>query len=98
MEASVDSGRGVSLLCCEKLDSNVCRAVDDGALLVSGKILQYMLDGENMYRPDRNYFDTVQDDIKPYMRKIVGDWMLEVCVNEFIYTTVCLTLTDAPVR
>lgn len=82
MEASVDSGRGVSLLCCEKLDG--CRAYADPDLLEDGRVLHNLFGYDDLYRLHQNYFELVQDDIKPYMRKIVSDWMLEVCFHFYL--------------
>jgi len=42
------------------------------------RVLQNLLDLEIVYIPTCNYFDTVQKDILPYMRKVVSTWMLEV--------------------
>ena len=43
-------------------------------------MFQNMLDIEEFYIAATNYFATTQSEIKPHMRKIVTDWMLEVGV------------------
>merc|ERR1712038_1569471 len=56
------------------------RADCDTILLKDDRVLQNLLRNEERYLPLRpQYFRTVQVEVKPHMRKIVADWMLEVC-------------------
>ena len=57
------------------------RSYEDPALLNDSRVLDNIIerqsnDGNNLEGVD--YFATVQTEIKPHMRKIVSDWMLEV--------------------
>jgi hypothetical protein len=56
----------------------VCRAYKDPVILEDNRVFQNMLDIEEFYIAATNYFATTQSEIKPHMRKIVTDWMLEV--------------------
>lgn len=68
----------MDLLCCETTESNECRAYPDPALLGDERVLQNLLKTEERYAPSSSYFECVQRDISPLMRKIVAEWMLEV--------------------
>lgn len=69
----------MDLLCCETTENN-CRAYADPALLDDDRVLQNLLQTEERYAPSSSYFECVQRDISPLMRKIVAEWMLEVSV------------------
>ena len=56
----------------------VCRAYKDPVILEDARVFQNMLDIEEFYVAATNYFAHTQTEIKPHMRKIVTDWMLEV--------------------
>lgn len=45
----------------------------------TGRTLRNMLLLEDYYRPESNYFLYVQHEIKPWMRKMLANWMLDVC-------------------
>ncbi|KYN21410.1 G1/S-specific cyclin-D2 [Trachymyrmex cornetzi] len=66
----------MDLLCCETTETE-CRAYADPALLGDDRVLQNLLQTEERYAPSRSYFECVQRDISPLMRKIVAEWMLE---------------------
>ncbi len=56
------------------------RAQVDRTLTDDDRVLTNMIRNELRYLPGKpDYFRHVQADIKPHMRKIVSDWMLEVC-------------------
>lgn len=67
----------MDLLCCETTETE-CRAYADPALLGDDRVLQNLLKTEERYAPSSSYFECVQRDISPLMRKIVAEWMLEV--------------------
>lgn len=71
----------MDLLCVESMETMTGESVayPDQVLLDDDRILQNLLNSEDRYIPSSSYFDTVQRDITPDMRKIVADWMLEVC-------------------
>ncbi|XP_011060749.1 PREDICTED: G1/S-specific cyclin-D2 [Acromyrmex echinatior] len=71
----------MDLLCCETTETE-CRAYADPALLGDDRVLQNLLQTEERYAPSRSYFECVQRDISPLMRKIVAEWMLEVCEEQ----------------
>ncbi|XP_066589947.1 G1/S-specific cyclin-D2 [Prorops nasuta] len=68
----------MDLLCCETTETE-CRAYLDSTLLRDDRVLQNLLKSEERYAPSSSYFECVQRDISPLMRKIVAEWMLEVC-------------------
>ncbi|XP_059843468.1 G1/S-specific cyclin-D2a isoform X1 [Hypanus sabinus] len=70
----------MELLCCE-VDS-VRRALPDPHLLNDERVLHNLLVLEERYQPAGSYFKCVQQDIKPFMRRMVATWMLEVCEEQ----------------
>ena len=58
----------------------VTKAEVDPALL-EDRVFRNMMDTEDCYISDNNYFENVQKEIKPHMRKLVTDWMLEVNIQ-----------------
>ena len=62
-----------------KLLQNVKSHIDQ-TLIEDNRVLWNLIKNEQRYLPKYpNYFKTVQVEVKPHMRKIVSDWMLEVC-------------------
>lgn len=59
-----------------------CRAYADPVLLKDSRVLDNLLNSEERHVPSASYFDCVQPDLKPHMRKIVTEWMLEVCEEQ----------------
>jgi len=56
------------------------KAQVDQTLVEDDRVLINLIKNEQRYLPKyQNYFKTVQVAVKPHMRKIVSDWMLEVC-------------------
>ena len=56
------------------------KAQPDPTLVEDDRVLINLIKNEHRYLPKyQNYFKTVQVEVKPHMRKIVSDWMLEVC-------------------
>lgn len=66
----------MDLLCCET--ECECRAYPDPVLLNDERVLQNLLDREERYCPSSSYFECVQKDLTPQMRRIVAEWMMEV--------------------
>ena len=58
-----------------------CNAYKDTALLDNSKVLKNMLDLEEFYLPDISIYEDIQDEIQIHMRKIVTEWMLDVCIG-----------------
>lgn len=50
----------------------------DPVLINDDRVLNNLLSCEERYRSNGSYFKVVQKDVKPYMRKMVATWMLEV--------------------
>lgn len=57
----------------------VRRAFEDLGLLRDERVLHNLLFMEDKYLPSSDYFKCVQSEVKPFMRRIVASWMLEVC-------------------
>jgi len=56
------------------------KAMVDKTLTSDSRVLHNMIKNEHRYLPSNpDYFRYVQREIRPHMRKIVSDWMLEVC-------------------
>ncbi|XP_069766004.1 G1/S-specific cyclin-D2-like [Narcine bancroftii] len=70
----------MELLCCEV--EAVRRALPDPSLLRDERVLHNLLLLEERCLPVSSYFKCVQQDIKPFMRKMVATWMLEVCEEQ----------------
>ena len=51
---------------------------EDPTILRDDRVLENLLELQKTTMPNNNYFTHVQKEIKPYMRKIVTSWMLEV--------------------
>jgi hypothetical protein len=54
----------------------------DLTLVDQDRTLNTLLNLEDYYRIDTNYFIHMQNEIKPWMRKMLATWMLEVCKNQ----------------
>jgi cyclin D2 len=63
---------------CEGLE---VEAVRDRVLLEDDRVMRNMLEAEARVQKI-DYCATHQSEIKPHMRKIVADWMLEVCQDQ----------------
>ena len=74
------------LKCVENIWISDMRSYEDPVLINDARILSNILtrqdDNCGMNPNCENYFETVQTEIKPHMRKIVSDWMLEVCEEQ----------------
>lgn len=70
------------LVCMESSVGRVNRAFDDPVLLNDPRVLDNLMMAEDKYVPTSCYFNCVQTDIKPFMRKMVSEWMAEVCVEQ----------------
>ncbi|NXC92167.1 CCND3 protein, partial [Cercotrichas coryphoeus] len=71
----------MELLCVEPAP-RAPRAARDPQLLGDRRVLQNLLSLEERYSPRVSYFQCVQRDIQPYMRKMLAFWMLEVCEEQ----------------
>lgn len=61
--------------------ATVVRAQRDPHLLNHRRVLQNLLSQEERCSPRVSYFQCVQKEIQPYMRKMLAFWMLEVCLD-----------------
>lgn len=61
---------------------NLNKAPVDFNLLNDDRGIENLLFLEDFYRVHSNYFLHVQTEIKPWMRKTLANWMLEVCKNQ----------------
>jgi hypothetical protein len=61
---------------CEK------RIEIDLTLVDHDRTLNSLLNLEDYYRLGSNYFIYTQNEVKPWMRKMLAGWMLEVCKNQ----------------
>ncbi|XP_055599409.1 G1/S-specific cyclin-D2-like [Uranotaenia lowii] len=71
----------MDLVCKEIIYEEVDQqfAEPDPTMIADARVIQNMISLERLTIPPCNYFASVQQDIKPNMRKIVTTWMLEVC-------------------
>lgn len=69
-----------------------CKAYRDGAILNDARVVANMLHLENFYKADMetSYSAHKQNEIKPHMRKIVAEWMLEVTEDQRCHVDVFL--------
>ncbi|VVC28873.1 Cyclin, C-terminal domain,Cyclin-like,Cyclin, N-terminal [Cinara cedri] len=70
----------MDLLCCESTSKSV--AQKDPTLLHDDRVFNTMLQSEKRCLPAADYLTTVQSDLTPNLRKIVVDWMWEVCEEQ----------------
>ena len=70
------------------MSSSVAVAATADPVLIEDRVLSVMLGQEEMRKVD--YFSTVQPELRPHMRRIVTDWMLEVCKDREAGTEVFL--------
>lgn len=67
----------MDLACTENLEK-ACIAKTDRYIFGDIRVLHNLLKEEISSVPSCDYFETVQNDIQPFMRKVVTTWMLEV--------------------
>lgn len=79
----------MELACIEKM-SVVNIALKDRNIFQDNRVINNLLRDEVLYMPKCDYFKKVQNDIQPFMRKVVTTWMLEVSIL-FIFLTTCWT-------
>lgn len=72
----------MDLTCTENLEK-VCSAENDTVIFGDHRVLHKLLRDEILSVPHSDYFETVQNDIQPFMRKVVTTWMLEVRISYF---------------
>lgn len=77
----------MDLMCCEA--ESLKRAYEDPVLLKDDRVLHNLLATEDKYQPSASYFKCVQTDVKPYMRKMVAEWMLEVGIAFYFIPKCC---------
>uniref|UniRef100_A0A8C4RFW2 Cyclin D2 n=1 Tax=Erpetoichthys calabaricus TaxID=27687 RepID=A0A8C4RFW2_ERPCA len=63
-------------------NSGTLRATIDSSQLEDERTLRNLLAMEEKHPPRLNYFDTVQSDLQPSMRRVLAEWMLQVCEDE----------------
>lgn len=61
-------------------NSKMLHAHKDMNILRDDRVIPNLKEKELFYIPPCNYFE-IQDDIQPYMRKVVTMWMLEVNIH-----------------
>lgn len=66
---------------CETRREVVHRAVSDRSVTGDARVLQHLTAAEKTCCPASAYFDTVQRDIQPCMRRILVEWMFRVCIS-----------------
>ncbi|CAG9761950.1 unnamed protein product [Ceutorhynchus assimilis] len=69
-------------LACGETSNKCIRAVKDRAIFKDDRVINNLLNDEVFYVPSCDYFTKVQNDIQPFMRKVVTTWMLEVCEEQ----------------
>lgn len=72
--------RVFELYCMES--QTAVKAQPDPVILCDVRVLQSLLTTEEKFLPQCSYFQRVQKDIQPYMRRMVAGWMHEVCEEE----------------
>ncbi|KAG7495605.1 hypothetical protein JOB18_002604 [Solea senegalensis] len=70
----------MELLCLES-DITV-KAQPDPKILFDDRVLDILLTTEDRFLPRCSYFQRVQKDVRPFMRRMVATWMHEVCEEE----------------
>lgn len=68
----------MDLACTENFTSTTRTAETDRGIFEDVRVISNLLKDEMYSMPNCDYFQTVQNDIQPFMRKVVTTWMLEV--------------------
>ena len=61
----------------------IIRAGRDPAMF-DPRVLRNLLEMEERYHVTTTYFDYVQNDVQPYMRRMVAQWMMQVPFVTFV--------------
>lgn len=69
--------------CSFSTSNYVHKAIEDPAFL-EDRCLENLLKREDKHSSGCSYFNTVQKDITPQMRKIVAEWVIEVCIYSIV--------------
>ncbi|RNA18189.1 G1 S-specific cyclin-D2 [Brachionus plicatilis] len=77
-----DSGNSSNCSIESLISTASLRAPNDHHLLSDHRNLTSLLFLEDLYRIQSDYFSHIQTEIKPWMRKMLANWMLEVCRNQ----------------
>ena len=77
-----------------EIASQFCLAYRDQVLLDDSRVFRNMLDLEEFYLPPQDLYEHVQDEIRIHMRKIVADWMSDVCLDQRCHVDVFLLATN----
>ncbi|RZF43718.1 hypothetical protein LSTR_LSTR004231 [Laodelphax striatellus] len=72
----------MNLLCCERITPDSNFGYRDPVIFEEDRVLDNLLQEEDITIPSCNYFENVQKELKPFMRKVVVSWMLEVCEEQ----------------
>jgi cyclin D2 len=67
---------------CSTNEVSISKNHSDQRMLNDDRTVLNLLQLEDYYRINSNYFLFVQNEIKPWMRKTLANWMLEVCKNQ----------------
>lgn len=70
----------MDLLCCE--GPRINHGYQDPVLLEDDRVLKNLLACEEKYLPSCCYFKIIQNEVEPYMRRMVATWMMEVCEEQ----------------
>lgn len=76
----------MNLACTESM-TTANFALKDPTLFRDSRVIENLIRDEVKYIPMCNYFEQMQTDIEPFMRKVVTTWMLEV-LCWFIYVDI----------
>lgn len=66
----------MDLVCVETNPQPI--AYEDPVFIQDERVLKNLMTSEIRYTICQSYFKCLQNDLKPFMRKIVATWMLEV--------------------
>ncbi|XP_063232258.1 G1/S-specific cyclin-D2-like [Bacillus rossius redtenbacheri] len=78
----------MELLCVERLAEPKCATAHDPAIFRDMRAFASLLAEETLGMPPCDYFRCVQTEMRPYMRKVVATWMMEVCEEQRCEDTV----------
>lgn len=69
----------MDLACIENIPATIY-APKDPTIFNDFRVIKTLLNDEVLYTPHTNYFLNIQNDIEPFMRKVVATWMVEVLI------------------
>lgn len=67
------------------MDGNFVHKADQDPTFLNDRCFENLLKAEDKHSAQCSYFDTVQKDITPKMRKLVAEWVIDVSRRQLFF-------------